>query len=119
MTVTLPAASADIETIIRESKQGVSASQAELAKYYILGNTVTQDHKRAMYWLSLAKEQNNPDALTILGYMYHTGQGVEQDFVSAYSYYAKAADLGNKEAQTMLNILQRTFRVGDKILGIK
>ena len=51
----------------------------------------TQDHGEALRWAKLAAEQGYPSAQTLLGMMYMAGNGVEQDFVSAYMWLSLGA----------------------------
>jgi len=115
MAISLPTAAADLDTTTREAKQGIVSSQVELAKHYIRDS----DFKRAMFWLAEAKRQGNPDAQTLIGYMYHTGAGMEPNLKLAQVWYVKAANQGHKEALEMLNILNRTYNTGAMILKPK
>ena len=46
--------------------------------------------KAYMIYKQLAK-QNDPDAMTSMGFFYHNGQSVERDFIKAKEWYEKAA----------------------------
>ena len=50
-------------------------------------------------------EQGNAEAQTLLGAMYHTGQGVPQDNTQAMEWYRKAAEQGNSLAQNNLGVM--------------
>jgi len=57
------------------------------------------DYKTAFdEWLPLA-EQNNLAAMRNIGLMYRNGRGVEKDAAKAFSWYARAAELGFDRAQ--------------------
>jgi len=53
---------------------------------------------------SLAK-QGDIDAQMELGKRYFNGNGLEQSFTEAFSYFRKAADYGNPNAQTVLGFM--------------
>ena len=54
-----------------------------------------------------AAKQGNADAQYQLGFMYETGQGVEQDYRRAAQWYEKAAAQGHAQAQYQLGCLYR------------
>ncbi|HEY9715101.1 MAG TPA: tetratricopeptide repeat protein [Chroococcales cyanobacterium] len=49
--------------------------------------------------------QGDPHALTTLGFMYHHGKGVHQDYSKALELYTKAADLGHADALCHLGFM--------------
>jgi len=49
-------------------------------------------------------EAGDAEAQSNLGFMYDTGQGVEQDFKEAVEWYQKAADQGDVKAQYNLGL---------------
>ena len=57
---------------------------------------VSQDHKEAMKWYTLAAEQGYAPAQTNLGFMCDNGQGVLQDNVIAHMWYNIGAANGNE-----------------------
>ncbi len=50
----------------------------------------------------LPAQQGDPQAQVFLGYLYETGQGVQQNFSRAAQWYWKAAEQGNAIAQYQL-----------------
>lgn len=50
----------------------------------------------------LPAQQGDPQAQAFLGYLYETGQGVQQNFSKAAQWYWKAAEHGNAIAQYQL-----------------
>ena len=50
-------------------------------------------------------EQGDSGAEFNLGWMYHTGQGVVQDYKEAVKWYRKSAEQGIPEAQSNLGVL--------------
>src|SRR6266699_4291765 len=64
-----------------------------------------QDYATALQeWRPLA-EQGDPRAQSMLGVMYHFGQGVPRDYTEAAQWYRRAADQGNAKAQHNLGVL--------------
>ena len=55
-----------------------------------------------MRYYTLAADQGDADAQYNLGAMYHTGNGVVQDYTEAMRYYTLAADQGNADAQNKI-----------------
>ena len=60
------------------------------------------DYATALREFRLLAEQGDTIALSLLGYMYHTGQGVPQDNAQAAQWYRRAADQGDAGAQMIL-----------------
>ncbi len=50
-------------------------------------------------------EQGSKEAFTLMGEIYSEGRGVAQDFAKAADAYAKAADLGDANAQLSLGLM--------------
>ena len=65
---------------------------------YQTGKGVAQDYKTAVKWYTLAAEQGNAKAQSLLGIMYETGKGVAQDYVKAHMWFNIAAIDGNADA---------------------
>ncbi len=53
----------------------------------------------AMTWFRKAADQGNAAARTNIGWLYHNGWGVKQDYAEAMSWYRKAANQGSADAQ--------------------
>jgi TPR repeat protein len=47
----------------------------------------------------------DPQAMTMLGHLYNTGQGVRQDFARAAQWFQLGADRGDREAQVALGLM--------------
>ena len=58
---------------------------------YSNGHGVVQDSGQALRWSRLAAEQGNASSQALLGMMYFGGEGVEQDFVTAYMWLMLSA----------------------------
>jgi TPR repeat protein len=55
-----------------------------------------------MRWYQLGTTQNNSNAYNNIGCLYHNGNGVSQDHLTAMEYYLKPARLSQESA--MFNI---------------
>ncbi len=55
--------------------------------------------------LQTLAEQGNANAQAELGYRYHQGEGVAQDYAEARKWYQRAAKLGHRDAQYNLAVL--------------
>ena len=63
------------------------------------------DYARAFHdWLGLA-EQGDPAAEAGIGFLFHKGLGVTQDDAEAATWFVKAAEQGQAEAQLLLGTL--------------
>ena len=62
-------------------------------------------YKVAFKWYKIAADNGNAVAQNNLGYMYETGQGVEQNYAKAIEYYTKAAEQGHADAQNNLGCI--------------
>jgi TPR repeat protein len=52
-----------------------------------------------------AAEQGDPRAQTQVGFMYETGRGLPQDYMSATYWYRRAAEQGYSRAQYLLGLM--------------
>jgi len=55
-------------------------------------------------------EKGSPVAQSILGFLYHHGRGVEQDFKEAAKWFRKAAEQGNAVSQFNLGLMYEKGR---------
>jgi uncharacterized protein len=60
------------------------------------------DYTTTLRLLRPLAEQGNASAQVRLGFLYHKGRGVTQDYAAAMSWYLKAAEQGNAGAQCNL-----------------
>ncbi|KAI8877795.1 HCP-like protein [Backusella circina FSU 941] len=54
-----------------------------------------QQYEKALVWLQLAVEKNNPGAMYMIATMHEKGDGIELDPLESLSLYLKAASLGD------------------------
>ena len=102
----------DLLTLLGRSKvapvpQSSSAPQLSAEEMYRRGITAyeAKRYDEAVDWYRKAAEQGHDGAQNNLGYLYHNGEGVTQDFAEAVKWYRKAAEQGNADAQNNLGCL--------------
>lgn len=78
-------------------------AQFFLAMMFKEGLGVQSDTDRAHYWLDMASRQDFAPALRVLGLMLIDGDDLRQDQKEGKRLLAKAAALGDEEAQTWIN----------------
>lgn len=91
-----------IRDLRKAAKKGDMHSQYKLGMAYADAYKVDRDFALAIEWLSLAGEQDHPQAQEFLGKLYFTGSGVEKDLGAAGRWFERSARLGNPEAQLLL-----------------
>ena len=62
--------------------------------------------------MSALAEKGDPDAQCVVGFMYHDGIDVKQDYAEAVKWYRKAAEQGNAEAQLSLGLM---YHIGNGV----
>lgn len=77
-------------------------AQYRLGICYYIGQGITQDYTKAVYWYTKAANQGHSNAQNSLAVCYENGQGVSQDYAQAFNWYKKSADQGNSDAQNNL-----------------
>jgi TPR repeat protein len=81
------------------AEKGDAACQFGLGVLHDDGLGVPREVSRALSWYERAAAQDYPDALMQLGFLYAVGrQGVEQDPVRAWAWFARAAAVGVEQA---------------------
>ncbi|MCP4055134.1 MAG: sel1 repeat family protein [Mesoflavibacter sp.] len=91
-------------------EDGHALSVLNIARMLLKGRGVKQDCEKAIgYFKILAEEPNcskiQLEAQFALGLIHQTGEGVKQDFKTAFDYYMQAAEQGHIEAQNSLGEL--------------
>ena len=71
-----------------------------------------KNFKLAVYWYKLSADQNDPSGLINLGYCYHHGIGVEQDYPKALDLYTRAKNAGHSYATKRINELLADMNAG-------
>jgi uncharacterized protein len=103
--------SGDFATALREfrtlAEQGDTVAQFNLGEMYRLGDGVSEDHKRAAGWYTLAAEQGHATAQHRLGVLYFWGLGVIQDYVYAHMWLNIAASNGNEDGGTFRDFIAK------------
>jgi len=78
--------------------KGDANAEALLGRAYYEGLGVPQNRTEAKKWLTLAVNQNQPDAMFFLGLMEEYGRGVPQNVPGALALFDRAAALGQHYA---------------------
>lgn len=87
------------EHLQKAAELGDAESARRLAiLYYNGGEGVEQNYILTRKWAKVAAEQDDTEALGLLGTLFADGLGVEKDPQRAYSYFKKASDLGDGDA---------------------
>lgn len=69
-----------------------------------------QDVARAIEWLGRAVAQGRASAMSLLGWLYSTGELVPRDYTRAFAYLLDAARLGDAAAQNNVGQMYETGR---------
>ncbi len=105
----------DYEGAVRESEacanEGYPFAQFVLGEYYFF----EEDYPNAFKWHNQAAEQNDPDSLYYVGYMYEKGLFVRENHDTAIEYYKMSADEGDTEAKYRIGYLYGTAGWGSLI----
>ncbi|MBU0799733.1 MAG: sel1 repeat family protein [Alphaproteobacteria bacterium] len=91
----------------KAAAQGEARALTNLGHYYTHGEHVEKDYAKALELYQQAALQQQPEALNLLGYHSFYGYGIERDLMKAGEYYKQAADLGDAEAQALVEQYQR------------
>lgn len=99
--------SGEIETAFELISKGAELNDidciAQLGYYYMVGQGVDLDYKKAVNYLSKAANEGNMYAQYNLGVCYSNGFGVGQNPELANEWLKKAAEQGHVEAQNAVN----------------
>lgn len=90
----------DIKDLKKKAKKGDVVAQRLTGIGYLEGYKV--DNKKAFKWLSLAAEGGDAEAMYRLGNMYEDGKVKDGNSEMAWSWYVKAANVGNVACQMKL-----------------
>ena len=86
------------------AEQGSIAAQYNLGMMYDIGEGVSEDDSKAVYWWRKAAEQGFAWAQYNLRQKYLRGEGVPKNAAKAAHWYRKAAEQGFKEAQGVIGL---------------
>jgi hypothetical protein len=81
----------DIRAALILAEEGELKAQLDVAYWYLQGQGVVQNSKRAAYWYQKAAEAGSSHAQFMLAMRYKIGDGVEQDYTQAFYWFEKAA----------------------------
>ena len=93
-----------LEWYRKAAVRGHTRAQLQLALMYRTGLGVAPNHKLAFHWFTKAAAVPQPDPKTqlYLGHCYYFGQGIPEDRVQAVTWYRKAAEADEAQAQCSL-----------------
>lgn len=94
--------------LLKQAKHGDSYAQLEIASRYFSINK-KQYVKKSIYWFKRAAENNNKEAMFVLGTLYLKGKNVQPDFQQAVTWYKRAASLGHRKSIKMLVRLMKAI----------
>ena len=81
------------------AERGHIKAMSNLALNYLNGDGVKQSDQMAVHWAEELIKRNSGLGYYHMAYFLEQGIGVRQDRVAALTYYRKAADLGDPQAQ--------------------
>lgn len=88
---------------IAANKNSINA-KAIFGAFYLEGSTLyKKDYQKALFYLKDAANEDHPEALTNLSYMYKDAIGVKEDLSVSFNYMQKAAHAGYSYAQYHLS----------------
>jgi TPR repeat protein len=79
--------------------KGKAWAQADLGNKYKHGKGVEQSYEKAIEYLKLGIQQDDPNAMVDMADMYHHGEGVRKSFKKAIELWTQAANQGHANAQ--------------------
>jgi TPR repeat protein len=95
-----------IDELESKAASGDAEAAFALGTIYFLGHeNVGKDNAKALQFLEKAASKNHVMALSFLGDLYETGNGVPRDEKKAVRYFTRAADRGDAEAALALGRL--------------
>lgn len=92
------------QLLVQAAHGGLREAQSYLGVYYT--KAPHKDYKKAVKFLKMAAEQEDVDSMHHLGICLQHGWGVEVDLVAARSWYERAAERGQPDAQHNLIVFQ-------------
>lgn len=102
--------SAAFPWFLKAAKQNYPLSQYAIGRMYSEGKGVARDVKMAAYWMKKAADQNVTQAQLFLATMYAKGEGVPYDLDQAASLAARAAKLGDRDADELVELI-KSYRI--------
>jgi TPR repeat protein len=87
-----------IKSLLEKSiKKGNSNAEYALSTWYLHGENVPQDLKKAISLLERASNNDNPNALYDLAICYEKGVGTDQNFKKAFDLYLRGSFNGDEQ----------------------
>ncbi|WBY59826.1 ubiquitin-protein ligase [Plasmodium yoelii yoelii] len=86
----------NIEMFLESSLHNNHAILTMIARRYLTGSDgIDQNYTKARMYLLKAEKFNNPEAISLLGYIYILGLGVKKDYNKAFNYFIKGKKLND------------------------
>ena len=90
----------EMELLIEAAQKGNPRAKFALGVLYLDGNAyISKDVTKALQLLSEASDNDVVEASALLGLLYLTGEGAEQDFAKSCEYLGRAARKGHPSSQ--------------------
>ncbi|XP_071314105.1 death ligand signal enhancer isoform X2 [Trachinotus anak] len=103
-----------IDLLEQAAAAGLTRAQVCLAS--VFSQEPVRDENKSVKYLKMAAESGDDTALLFLGQCYESGFGVQQNLRTAIEFYKRAAQTGNKQAQSLLTPPNDTDRKEDAVL---
>lgn len=94
----------NLSELQEKARSGDHQNQYELGRLLIEGEQTKKNTEEGIKWLTLSAEQDNADALLLLGEQSVKGEGVPKDLKSAFTYYMRASKLEHPDANYKLGL---------------
>ncbi|NOH84539.1 sel1 repeat family protein [Vibrio sp. 03-59-1] len=92
-------ASADLEQLTKEAKQGNDFAAYQLGTLYNEGRGVDKDTKQAFDWFLRAARLGNAQGQSRVGFKYAIGNDTNKDMVKAYAWFDVAFKNGHIKSE--------------------
>ncbi len=100
--VLLTGSDAKLAALQKAAESGMLDAFSQLCYGQLYGaRGIPMNEASALSWCSRAADNNDPNAITLLGEIYERGKGVPVDLFAARQFYVRAAKLAHPYAQLM------------------
>ena len=94
-----------VQSLEESAAQGDIDAKRELARRLMEGEGATQNHSKAVALLEDCVNLGDSQAMVMLAECYTFGRGIKQDVERANSLIFQAAEKGNKEALSLIGLI--------------
>ncbi|XP_047441811.1 death ligand signal enhancer isoform X2 [Mugil cephalus] len=92
----------DLAIDLLEQAAAAGLTKAQLCVASVYSQDPVRNGCKSVQYLKMAAESGDNTALLFLGQCYESGLGVRQNLRTAFEFYKRAAQAGNKQAQSLL-----------------